>query len=551
MSINNGVSSRVVPAAIILGLSSLGSRLIGLIRERVFTTTFGAGDTLDAFVAAFRLPDLIFNLVVVGALSAAFIPLFTEKLIDARSGKRKAHEFALSVLNVVLLIVVCSSLIYAVAAPWVVPLITPGFSGEKLELTIMLSRIMALQPIFLGISFVISGVLNSYKRFIAYALAPILYNVGIIIGVTYFVPLFGLSGLGWGVVLGGLLHLVVQLPSVMKVGFRWRPIIAWASSDFMKLRLMIIPRMFGLAAQQVNLFMVTIIGSGLAAGSISVFHLANNIQSVPIGVFGLAFAQAAFPTLAEHVSRGQKTAFRNTLTKSFRYILFFVIPTTVVFFLLRAQIVRVLFGDGAFDWEDTIFTFRTLALLTMSLFAQATIPLLTRAFYVRQDTRTPVIISLVSIIINIVLALYLAPECGRHIWGSWRELPCGVEGLALAFSLSSIVNLVALLGVLHIQLNGFDDTQVLRSLARITLAAIVSGVVIQLLKYPMAALLGTDTFLGVFMQLSVAGAGGLAVYLGVCWLLKCEELRALRRFLPGKATLTAGTETARFGGIPE
>lgn len=551
MSTNNGTSSRIVPAAIILGLSSLASRLIGLVRERVLTTTFGAGDTFDAFVAAFRLPDLIFNLVVVGALSAAFIPLFTEKLVEPRGGKRAAHDFALSVLNVVLVLVLVLSVVYAALASLIVPIITPGFTGEKLELTVTLSRIMALQPIFLSISFVFSGVLNSYKRFIAYALAPIVYNVGIILGVTYLVPLVGLSGLAWGVVLGAALHMLIQLPSIVGVGFRWRPRLAWASSDFMKLRRMIIPRTFGLAAQQVNLFMVTILGSSLAAGSISVFHLANNIQSLPIGIFGLAFAQAAFPTLAEHVARAQTAAFRHTLTRSFRYILFFVIPTTVTFFLLRAQIVRVLFGDGAFDWDDTIFTFRTLALLTTSLFAQATIPLLTRAFYVRQNTRTPVIISLASILLNIGLALYLAPDCNHHLWGSWRVLPCGVEGLALAFSLSAIFNLVLLLGVLHLQLDGFDDLAVLKSLARITVAALLAGGVMQGLKYPMAALLGTDTFLGVFMQLVVAGVGGLATYVGLCFLLKCDELQALRRLIPKKVTFEAGTETSRYGGLAE
>lgn len=551
MNSRNGATSRVIPAAIILGISSLGSRLIGLVRERVLTTTFGAGETFDAFVAAFRLPDLIFNLIVVGALSAAFIPIFTEKLFAPKTGKRAAHDFALSVLNVVLPLVLILSIFYAVFAPYIVPIITPGFTGEKLKLTIMLSRIMALQPIFLSISFIFSGVLNSYKRFIAYALAPILYNIGIITGVWYFVPHLGLAGLGWGVVFGGFLHMAIQLPSIIAVGWRWRPVVAWSSSDFTKLRRMIIPRIFGLAAQQVNLFMVTILGSSLAAGSITVFHLANNIQSLPIGLFGLSFAQAAFPTLAEQAARKQSVAFRNTLTKTFRYILFLVIPTTVILFLLRAQIVRVLFGDGAFDWEDTIFTFRTLALLSISLFAQATIPLLTRAFYVRQNTKTPVIISLISILANICLALYLAPVCGRYLWGMGHELPCGVEGLALAFSLSAIINLILLLSVLHVQLDGFDDVRVLQSLARITLATIICGVAVQALKYPVAYLVGTDTFIGVFMQLFIAAAGGVAVYIGSCVLLKCDELRVLRRFIPRKVKFIPETETARFGGMLE
>ena len=294
----NGRNGSIVPAALILGVSSLVSRAVGLVRERVFTTTFGAGDTFDAFVAAFRIPDLVFNLVVIGALSAAFIPLFTEKIVEGKAGVRKAFDFATSVLNVMLVAVSVLMLIYAIFADQIVPLITPGFTGEKLRMTVVLSRVMALQPIFLTVSFVFSGVLNSFKRFVAYALAPIVYNVGIIIGAVVLVPVFGIAGLGWGVVLGGALHMLIQLPSALAIGFRWQSGLSWSSVDVKKLWRMVLPRIFGLAAQQINLLVVTIIGSTLLAGSITAFHLANNIQSLPIGVFGIAFAQAAFPTLA-------------------------------------------------------------------------------------------------------------------------------------------------------------------------------------------------------------------------------------------------------------
>lgn len=532
---------RIVSAAAILGLASLGSRLVGLVRERVFTTTFGAGPTFDAFVAAFRLPDLIFNLVVVGALSAAFIPLFTEKLVNGKkSSQGEAFEFALSVLHSVLLIVAVMSGLYALLAPWIVPIITPGFSGETLELTIQLSRIMALQPIFLGISFVFSGVLNSFKRFVAYALAPIVYNVGIIIGVVYLVPRFGINGLAWGVVLGAVLHMLVQLPSIAAVGWRWRPIIQWSRRDLRTLWRMIVPRVVGLAGQQANLFLVTVIGSTLAAGSITVFHLANNVQSLPVGIFGLAFAQAAFPTLAEQVARRQWTAFRQTLTRSFRYILFFIVPASVFFFLLRAQIVRVLFGDGAFNWEDTILTFETLGLLLVSLFAQATVPLLVRAFYVQQDTRTPVVVSLISVATNVVLALLLAPR-----WG--------VQGLALAFSVAAIVQLVLLLAMLHWQLEGFDDREVIGSLFKIMVAALLAGMALQALKYPVAMVVDMQRFWGVLVQLVTTATAGLGVYIGLCLLLRCKELEALWRYVPRqlKVKLKPGIETSRFGEIIE
>lgn len=533
--INNG---RLVSAAMILGVASLLSRVVGLLRERVLTTTFGAGDVFDAFVAAFRIPDLIFNLLVLGALSAAFIPLFTEKLVKGKKGRDSAFDLAVAVLNVIVLAVGVLAAVFAVLAPQLVPLIAPGFEGEKLRLTVTLARIMALQPVLLGISFVFSGMLNSFKRFVAYALAPILYNVGIVFGVLVLVPRMGVSGLAWGVVLGAILHMLVQLPSVLAVGFRWRPAITWSASDARTLWRMMVPRVVGLAAVQVNLLTVSILGSGLLAGSIAVFHLANNVQYLPVGIFGIAFAQAAFPTLAEQVARGKQKEFRNTITRVLRYILFFVVPVSLFFFLLRAQIIRVLFGAGSFDWEDTIMTFETFGWLIVSIFAQATIPLLARAFYVQQNTKTPVIVSVFSMILNVVLAVLLAPVMG-------------VQGLALAFSVSAIVNVLLLLGVLHWQLQGLNDREVMVSLARIALATIIAGIVVQVLKYPVAAVVDMHRFWGVFVQMMVAGSGGVITYLGVAWLLGSEELAAVKRYWPRRPAveLPSGTDTPRFEGM--
>lgn len=543
MSMNkSSVQGGIISAAVVLGVASLGSRLAGLLRERVLTTVFGAGDIFDAFVAAFRLPDLIFNLIVVGALAAAFIPLFTEKLVkgEKKGQSSDAMYFANSVMNLVFLVVAVLSGIYILLANYLVPIITPGFSGEQLQLTIMLSRIMALQPVFLSVSFIFSGVLNSYKRFVAYAFAPILYNVGIIIGVLFLVPKIGIAGLGWGVVLGAALHMLVQMPSVLAVGWHWQPVMSWTSEDIKTLRRMILPRMFGLSTQQVNLFLVTILGSTLAAGSISVFHLANNVQGVPIGLFGIAFAQAAFPTMAEQQSRKNYQGFRRTVTRTFRYILFFIIPISVFFFLLRAQLVRVLFGAGAFDWEDTVLTLETLGLLLLSLFAQASIPLLARAFYVRQNTITPVIISLISIVLNIGLAIILAP---------WM----GVQGLALAFSVAAVAQLFMLLGTLYHVLHGFDDREVLLSLVKITFASLGAGLVVQEIKYPVSLMVDMRQLWGVATQLFLAlGAGGLA-YIGLSWIFRCDELTVLVRYMPRKirGKLVLSVETSRFESMSE
>lgn len=528
----------IVSAALIIGASSFVSRIMGLLRDRTFTSLFGAGDTFDAFLAAFRIPDLIFNLIVIGALSAAFIPLFTEKLFSQKQGSYHAYRFALSVLNLICIGVGLLSMLYMLFASSIMPLIAPGFTGEKLALTIYLSRIMALQPIILAASFVFSGVLNSYKRFVAYALAPILYNLGIIAGAIYLVPIIGVAGLAWGVVIGAVLHAGVQLPSVIKVGFRWKPVLISSKEDMYTLWRMMLPRIFGLAAQQANLFIVTIIGSTLLAGSITTFYLANNAQYIPIGIFGIAFAQAAFPTLAEQAAKKDRVGFRHTLTKSFRYIMFFVVPISTLFYVLPAQIIRVLFGNGAFDWNDTITTHQTFSFLVMSVFAQAAIPLLTRAFYAQQNTKTPVIVSLISIALNAGLAFPLA-----HMYG--------VRGLAIAFSASAIVQLAILLGVLHWDLDGFDDKQVFISVSKIAVAAIAAAGVAQLLKVPIAAVVDMQRFWGIATQLVGTFTGGFLTYLGVCMLLKIDELKIVKKYIPRRFTFSAGTETSRFSGLME
>ncbi len=536
--IHNHANGAIISAALMLGVSSLISRIVGLYRDRVFTSAFGAGDTFDAFVVAFRVPDLIFNLVVIGALSAAFIPLFTEKLVSGKGGKKDAHLFALSMLHLMSIGVGVLSICYVAFAPYIVPFIAPGFTGNKLALTIELSRIMGLQPILLCISFVFSGVLNSYKKFFAYALAPIVYNVGIIAGALFLVPVMGPSGLGWGVVLGACMHAAIQLPSIIKVGFRWKPVLISSRQDVIKIWKMMIPRVFGLAAQQTNLFIVTILGSGLLSGSIAAFHLANNVQYIPIGIFGIAFAQAAFPSLSEQYAKGQTAKFRHTITKSFRYIMFFVIPVSALFYLLRSQIIRVLFGHGAFNWEDTTVTYQTFGFLVISIFAQATIPLLTRAFYAQQNTRLPVLISLGSITLNSLIAFPFARMYG-------------VEGLAIAFSISTIIQLAVLLGILHFKLDGFDDAKVMISVSKMVFAAIIAAVVTQILKTPIAYMVDMERFWGILTQLIGAFSGGILAYIVVCMLLKTEELEIIKRYIPRRLKIPSGTDTPRFSGLIE
>jgi putative peptidoglycan lipid II flippase len=515
--LNRQINS-ITTAAFLIALSSLISRFLGIFRDRILAGQFGAGDILDVYYAAFRIPDLIFNLLVLGALSAGFIPIFTsliknplEKIKNFLGGEdcKEAWRLANNLLNILVLGLIALSLLGIIFAPWMMRIITPGFSTDKLMTAANLSRIMFLSPIFLGLSAVFGGILQSYKRFFVYSLSPILYNIGIIIGILYLVPILGVYGLAWGVVIGATLHLLVQLPTVYKLGFRYQFICNWHDKTLRKILTMMLPRTLSLAISQINLLVITIVASTLDSGSLAVFNLANNLQSFPIGIFGISFAVAAFPAISAVAFDREELV--SSISSTVRQILFFIIPSTVLLVTLRAQIIRVIFGTGQFNWHDTIMTIDTLGFFAFSLFAQAIIPLVTRVFYARHDAKTPFYIGLFSVVLNIVLSFWL----GRKF---------GVAGLALAFSLSSILNLIMLWLTLRWEIKNLDEIRIIISVMKFSAAAVLGGVAIQATKLFLAPFIDMDRLWGVLAQGLIAGLAGLLVYFGICFVLKSEEL---------------------------
>jgi putative peptidoglycan lipid II flippase len=500
----------VAAAALIISLFGVASRILGLLRDRILAGQFGAGDTLDAYYAAFRIPDLMYNLMIVGALSAAFIPVFTELVSEKK--EKEAWRLSSGVLSLQIFITALVSLVLAFFAPEIMQVVTPGYSGEKMELTVMLTRIMFLSPFFLGISGIVGGVLVSFKKFLFYSLAPIFYNIGIIIGALFFVKSMGPIGLAWGVVLGAILHMLVQLPAVRHSGFHFNFefISAFKNPDVRKVLRLMIPRTLTIAVSQINLTVITIFASTLTAGSLAIFNFASNIQSAPLGLFGISFAIAVFPTLSAYAARKEKAQFILAYSKTLRQILFFVIPSTVLIFVLRAQIVRIVLGTGKFNWEDTIFTFQTLGILALSLFAQSVIPLLTRAFYALQNTKTPLYIALVSEALNITAVFILIKNYG-------------VYGLAIAFSFSSLVNMLLLHIFLKRSLGNLDEKRVFQSVLKIVAASFLAGIVAQLAKMIVGSGGELDTFIAVLVQFVIAGGLGVAIFALSSYYLKSEE----------------------------
>jgi len=540
-------ASSVISAAFIITLAGLFSRILGLLRDRLLASTFGAGDVLDVYYAAFRIPDLIYNILILGALGAAFIPVFTSLL--GKDDKKSAWELSNGILNLALFFLIFFSLLMAIFAPWIMKVITPGFPMEKMEQVVSFSRIIFLSPILLGLSGVFGGILTSFRKFLVYSLAPIMYNLGIIFGVVFLVRIFGPIGLAWGVVLGAFLHLLFQLSAAWYSGFRYQFIFkkAFLNPDVKKIFFLMIPRTLGIAINQINLLIITIFASTLAAGSLSVFNFAQNIQSVPLGIFGISFSIAVFPFLSTLAAKGEKKDFAKTFSQTFRQILFFVVPLSVFIIILRAQIVRTILGTGKFDWQDTILTFQCLGILAASLFAQSVIPLLARSFYALQNTKTPFLIALFSEFVNILLVIFLI--------GKLELL-----GLAIAFSISSVFQMFLLLFFLHLKLDDLDDKKIINFFWKISLASLGAGAIIQLFKnylvndfhfYFSGELIfkifspgiQLNTFWGVFAQLSISGIMGFLTFLFLCWILRLEEFfnfknSLARKIFHGKKIIT-------------
>lgn len=512
-------SKTVGSAAMLIAVAGITSRILGFFRDRILASQFGAGDVLDAYYAAFRIPDLIYSFLVLGALSVAFIPVFTELLADKKEDE--AWKLTSGILHLLLFLLGILALLGIFFAPSLTGLIAPGFVSEKKEIVIMLTRVMLLSPIFLAVSAVFGGVLVSFKQFAAYSFAPVFYNIGIICGALFLVPLFGPLGLAWGVVLGSFLHMLVQYPSLYRAGFRYQLYFMHALKDRALrhvVRLMI-PRSLGMAVNQVSLLVMTIFASTLASGSLAVFTLANNIQSVPLGLFGIAFSLAVFPSLSFFAAKKREKDFFEILTQTSRRILFFVLPLSIFMIVFRAQFVRVILGSGQFDWEDTILTFEVLGILSVSLFAQSLIPLFARAFFSLQNTKTPFYIALMSTALQIALIPLLLPQYA-------------VLGLALAFSASSIINFIFLYFALRRRVSLWDDRAFLYPMFKILFAALLAGAIAQASKSVFALTISElDTFVKVFLQLLTGLIIGGGSFVVVCHLFQIDELQMVKRFL--------------------
>lgn len=520
-------------AAILLTFSTLISRLLGLFRDRLLAGKFGAGQELDIYFAAFRIPDFIYGILITGGIVATFLPIFSEYF---KKNKKEAWQLTSNILNcfLILLIFICG--ILAVFTPQILDFITPGFSQDQKTLTVQLTRIMFLSPIFFGLSSIFSGILQYFNRFLIFSLAPILYNLGIIFGILFLVPVFGLLGLAYGVILGAVLHWLIQIPSALSVGFQYQIFFNFKDSGLLKIFKLMTPRVIGAVAYHLNLIVVTAIASTLVAGSIAIFNFSNNLQYFPIGLIGISFALASFPKLSWAWAEGQKEKFLNYFSSTFRKILFLIIPISFLMFLLRAQLVRIILGTGQFGWLETRLTAASLGIFSFSILAFSLIPFLARTFFSFQDTKTPVKIGIFSMVLNIILCFLFVwllgfPNVFQDFMVNFLKLQgiknIEVIGLALALSISGIFQSSLLLIFLRKKFGAVLFKKIWSSYKKIILASFIMGFFIYLTLYFTALIINLQTFLGVLFQLIIAVIIGSIVYLLTSYLLGSAELQLI------------------------
>ena len=456
----------------VVGAATLLSRVLGLVREQVMATLFGAGLASDAFNVAFRIPNLMRDLFAEGAMSSAFVPTFTE--VQSREGHDAAWAFGRQLMLALTGALALLCVIGWIAAPWLVHAFAPGFAAipGKLELTVRLTRIMLPFLPAVALAAVAMGMLNANGRFSVPALAPALLNVGMVAGGLALIPLFRAWGqppvlaMAWGVLIGGLLQFVVQLPALAALGFRLRLEAPRRHPGVLRVAALMTPATIGLAATQLNLFVSTLIASLLPQGSVSWLWYAFRLMQLPIGVFGVALATVSLPALSRAAVARDVPALKGTLSATLRLVFVLTAPAALWLAVMARPVIALLYEHGRFHGGDTVQTANALVTYCIGLPAFAAVGVLTRTFYALGDTRVPVRASFVSVALNLILNLLFI--------GPLRGLGLGHVGLALATSLTAITNLLQLAWALRARIGSLDGRRTLDTLARVSLAAAIA-----------------------------------------------------------------------------
>ena len=526
--------TNVNQAAILLGFFTLLSQILALFRDRFIAHFVGPSAPLDAYYAAFRVPDLIFISIASLASITVLIPFIVARM-DGDKITDKARKFLSDVFTVFLGTMVLGSLIAFLIMPYLAHFIAPGFTPIMQAKVVMLSRIMLLSPILMGLSNLFGTVTQLFRRFFFYSLSPVFYNIGIICGVIFLYPIFGIYGMAIGVAVGAFLHFLIQVIASWGCGFTPKLSLHVDFKDIKQAIMISFPRTLGLAFNNIALISIIALASYLKSGSISIFNFSYNLQTVPLNIIGVSYAVAAFPTLARYFSGGKMKEFRDHLRIAGRQIVFWSLPITFLFIVLRAQIVRVILGSGSFSWDNTRLVAASLAIFSISILAQGMIGLLSRTYYAKGETVRPLTINFICSILIIVLAYFFTYAFENFLYFRYfiESLlkVTDIKGtevlmLPLAYSAGTIINFI-----LHWLFVKKDFMEGESFIAKTFFQSLGASFFIGLVAYMglnfFSPIFGTTTFWGVFLQGAISGILGIFAGVVVLYFLKNEEARDL------------------------
>ena len=506
--------TNILSAAFVIMATIIFSQMLGLIRQRLLVAIFGASNTLGVYLASTRIPDFLFQLLIAGALSSAFIPVFSDYIVKGRESE--GHKVASTLLILSLAVFAAFSLLLFIFARQFSSLMAPGFSANDLNLMANLTRIVIFGELLFIVGSFLSAILQSYNHFFIPGFASALYNLGIILGIVFLAPFVGIYSAAYGIVIGALIFVLAQVPSVRKMGFSFIPSLSFEwikTSGVIDIFKLIWPRTISIAIFQIGtLITVTLVSFLQNPGrNYVIFDYAQTLAFAPVALFGQAIAQAAFPVLSKE--RDKPEDFKTTFVTSFNQLLYIALPFSVLFLVLRIPIVRLVFGAAQFDWQATVLTGRTLAFFSISIFAQALIYLVSRGFYALHDTKTPLVIGAVTTILMIALGA-----------GSIFIYHLGVESIAIAYSIASILNFLILFIFLDRKIGGFGKRSLLKTVAKIFLASAFTAFALYIpIKLLDQLVFDTTKTINLILLTGISSMAGLTLYLFLTWLFDVKE----------------------------
>ena len=503
--------NNIISAAFVIMATIIFSQILGLVRQRLLVAIFGASNTLGIYLASTRMPDFLFQIIIAGALSSAFIPVFSEFL--GKGKNEEAHRLGSTLLMVGLVIFTAFSFILFIFANDFSKLIAPGFSNEQINLMANLTRVMIFGEIFFIFGSFLSAILQSYNHFFIPGIAAAMFNLGIILGILILSPFVGIFSAAYGVVLGALIFVLVQLPLIRRVGFSFKPTFSLKTKGVMEVLRLMWPRTISIAIFQIGTIVTVTLVSFLPnpGRNYVIFDYALTLSNAAVVLFGQAIAQAAFPVLSKE--RDRLSDFKTTFITSFNQMLYLVLPISALLLVLRIPVVRLIYGASMFDWGATVLTGRTLAFFSISIFAQALVYLISRGFYALHDTKTPLIVG--ALTTGLMLGLGAFFIFFYHY---------GIESIAVSYSIGSIVNIIVLFIFLDKKTGGFERKPLFASIAKILISTLFTGFALYIpIKLLDQLVFDTTKTVNLILLTGISSLAGLLLYLFLTWLFNVKE----------------------------